>query len=324
MATNTKLPLDSIAVDRDLQQRDELDQSTIDRYAELMQGGTRLPPVQVVSDGASRWLTDGFHRYHAAKNLGKSRIDAEVTEGDYVAAMHAAARANADHGLPRRDGDRLRAAMLEIRASYLTNPKKRPTFKAIRTAVRVGDSAVNDAFARLEAEGVVFTTKDARGGRRASFAPMEQKSEHESVPDKTESWTGASNSSPARQVEAAPENSRKHPGNSGSSRVTDRKPEPALASRTARRNHASSNGIGDGDSWAPIKKVIAILDAYLDDNARDDVHMAVVFAIQQMHSDTERIRITHVLETWGTDLTKAAAMLRAHEAEGAAPPRVAA
>lgn len=63
------------------QGRVSVDRSVVNEYAELMESGTRFPPVRVWFDGASYWLSDGFQRVAAAESAGFDRLAAEVFRG---------------------------------------------------------------------------------------------------------------------------------------------------------------------------------------------------------------------------------------------------
>jgi hypothetical protein len=103
------LELSAIRIDGDTQPREQIDQATVDEYAEAMRGLARFPPVVVYHDGVNTWLADGFHRYHAAAKMGASALDVEWRVGTLEQAKLYAACANATHGLRRTDGDKCRA-----------------------------------------------------------------------------------------------------------------------------------------------------------------------------------------------------------------------
>lgn len=106
------LALDQIRVDGGTQARAGVNWETVNDYAELMAEGVEFPPVTVYFDGAEYWLADGFHRYHAAKQLALAELTADILKGDSRAARLHAASANATHGLPRTNDDKRRAVLL--------------------------------------------------------------------------------------------------------------------------------------------------------------------------------------------------------------------
>ncbi len=91
------------------QPRAELNQSTVDEYAEAYRAGATLPPVTLFFDGSQYWLADGFHRYFAAKAAGKKSIPEEVTPGTLREAILYSLSANSKHGLKRSNADKRRA-----------------------------------------------------------------------------------------------------------------------------------------------------------------------------------------------------------------------
>jgi ParB-like chromosome segregation protein Spo0J len=97
-----KLSLSRIVARQEVQARAAMNKETIEEYAEAMRKGDKFPPVVVFRDdnGASYWLADGFHRYHAAKQIAnKWSLPAEIREGGKREAILFAVGANASHGL---------------------------------------------------------------------------------------------------------------------------------------------------------------------------------------------------------------------------------
>ncbi len=111
-----ELDLDQIRTDGDTQSRIELDQPTVDEYAEALDRGDVFPPVEVAWDGEHYWLWDGFHRWYAHKQAGRMIIEAVVSEGSCSVARWKAAHANQIHGLKRTNHDKQRSILLALRA----------------------------------------------------------------------------------------------------------------------------------------------------------------------------------------------------------------
>jgi hypothetical protein len=105
----TYIELEKIRLDGGTQPRTEIDESVVDEYAELMQGGTVFPPIIVFSDRHDYWLADGFHRWHAAKKIGRETISAEVRYGSQRDAILYSLGANSSHGLRRTNADKRKA-----------------------------------------------------------------------------------------------------------------------------------------------------------------------------------------------------------------------
>ena len=111
-----QLDLSQIRLDGGTQPRVEICQTTVDEYAEAMATGAMFPPVDVVFDGATYWLADGFHRYHAIKKNKGASLQAHVTNGTALDATWLASAANQTHGIRRTNLDKLRALGMALRA----------------------------------------------------------------------------------------------------------------------------------------------------------------------------------------------------------------
>jgi len=104
--------LSRIRLDGGTQSRADIDQATVEMYAEAMRDGATFPPVVLFFDGQHYWLADGFQR-HAAKTLmGSSAIVADVKQGTRRDAVLYSVGANATHGKPRTNADKRRAVAL--------------------------------------------------------------------------------------------------------------------------------------------------------------------------------------------------------------------
>lgn len=100
-----KLNLEAIRLDGETQARVALDSDQVTEYAEAMRDGDKFPPVVVFHDGSDYWLADGFHRYHATKQLGHASIEAEVKTGTKEEAQIYSFGANARRGLSTNQED---------------------------------------------------------------------------------------------------------------------------------------------------------------------------------------------------------------------------
>jgi ParB-like chromosome segregation protein Spo0J len=74
-----RLSLEMIRLD--FQPHENLIPETVVRYRDCMKRRDRIEPVVVCYDGANYWLKDGFHRFEAARDLGRQTIMAEVIPG---------------------------------------------------------------------------------------------------------------------------------------------------------------------------------------------------------------------------------------------------
>ncbi len=106
-----KLALSSIRIDGGTQPRAQIDLGTVNEYAEAMTDGSSFPAVIVFFDGVEHWLADGFHRYHAARQIDAIDIEADVKTGTQRDAVLCAVGANAAHGQRRTNADKRRAVL---------------------------------------------------------------------------------------------------------------------------------------------------------------------------------------------------------------------
>lgn len=103
------IELSKVRIDGELQPRAELNQDTIAEYAEAYKSGANLPPVTLFFDGSSYWLADGFHRYNAARDAGRTTIYEEIIPGTLRDAILYSLSANSKHGLRRSNADKKKA-----------------------------------------------------------------------------------------------------------------------------------------------------------------------------------------------------------------------
>ncbi len=103
------IELSKIRIDGGTQPRAELNQATVDEYAEAIRSGAVLPPVTLFFDGSDFWLADGFHRYFGAKAAGRTTIHEDITPGTLRDAILYSLSANSKHGLRRSNADKRRA-----------------------------------------------------------------------------------------------------------------------------------------------------------------------------------------------------------------------
>lgn len=109
-----KLGLSDIETTERLQPRASMNLIAIAEYAEVMKNGRQFPPLEVVFDGDSYWLWDGFHRKAAAEQAELIEVDVNITEGTLQDAEWMALGANQTHGLKRSNEDKRRAVELAL------------------------------------------------------------------------------------------------------------------------------------------------------------------------------------------------------------------
>lgn len=106
MADQFTIDLSKIRIDGGTQNRVQIDQDTVQEYSNSITEGATFPPVTVFFDGASYWLADGFHRYHAHQSIGALNISAHVINGTQRDAVLHSVGVNATHGLKRTNADK--------------------------------------------------------------------------------------------------------------------------------------------------------------------------------------------------------------------------
>ena len=153
------IELSKIRIDGELQPRAELNQDTIAEYAEAYKSGANLPPVTLFFDGSSYWLADGFHRYNAARDAGRTTIYEEIIPGTLRDAILYSLSANSKHGLKRSNADKRKAVQ-----TLLDDPEwSQWSNEKIASVCVVSPHTVADIkrshSANAESEAVTYTTK---------------------------------------------------------------------------------------------------------------------------------------------------------------------
>jgi len=99
----------TIRTDGGTQSRVEINNEIVTEYAEAIKAGAEFPAVVVFNDGVDNWLADGFHRFHAHNQAGKTSISAEIHQGTARDAVLFSFGANGTHGLKRSNADKRKA-----------------------------------------------------------------------------------------------------------------------------------------------------------------------------------------------------------------------
>jgi ParB-like chromosome segregation protein Spo0J len=95
-----------VRIDGDTQSREEINETLIAEYAANMEEGSVFPAILTFFDGVNYWLADGFHRYFAAKKLGRGSIESDVRSGTNRDAWLYSLGANSKHGARRTNSDK--------------------------------------------------------------------------------------------------------------------------------------------------------------------------------------------------------------------------
>jgi len=108
-----KLKLNDIKLNKELTPREGINKSTVGIYENSFD---ELPPIDVfwIESKDGWWLVDGWHRYEAAKNLGKKQIEASEHQGTLDDAKEFSFDSNLKHGQPLTLNERREAARLKL------------------------------------------------------------------------------------------------------------------------------------------------------------------------------------------------------------------
>ena len=75
---NEEVSINKVIIDWKLYPRAKIDESVINRYAELLKEGVVFPPIKVAERNGKYIILDGAHRYLAHKKAGFDKIKVEV------------------------------------------------------------------------------------------------------------------------------------------------------------------------------------------------------------------------------------------------------
>ena len=109
------MELSRIKVDSRLQCRANLNQATVDYYAERMKAGDKFPPLEAFEIDTELLIADGGHRHLAAVKAGLIEFPVRIHRGTLEDALRYALRANANHGLHRSNRDKRHAVEVALR-----------------------------------------------------------------------------------------------------------------------------------------------------------------------------------------------------------------
>lgn len=109
-----RLALDTLTCSPEVQPREKIDDCVSSEYAELLENGKGLPPIDVFYDGEDHWVAEGFHRVAAHEKAGRTDIDCNVYRGSKEDAQWHALQSNQTHGLRRTNADKERAVKMAL------------------------------------------------------------------------------------------------------------------------------------------------------------------------------------------------------------------
>lgn len=100
------IKISDIEIDGGTQQRERINTDVVVEYVEAMRCGARFPPVTVFHDGVRNWLADGFHRFHACREVHVNEVLAEIHVGTQRDAILYSTGANNTHGQRLSNADK--------------------------------------------------------------------------------------------------------------------------------------------------------------------------------------------------------------------------
>jgi hypothetical protein len=134
-AVERDIPIGSILFFAPFLFRGEIDQGTVEAYAESMRAGCIFPPIVVFQEKHHFWLAEGVYRIKATLLTGAEAIRAAVRPGTERDARFWAAGANAEHlALPRNIADMRH----QVRGALTNFPEKSDEEIAQHVGVTVG------------------------------------------------------------------------------------------------------------------------------------------------------------------------------------------
>ena len=180
--TTDILKLAELRLDGNTQPRVEVDGFIIDEYADVYSrgGATAMPSLEVMFDGASHWLYDGFHRRWAAERAGLDAVPCHIMQGTQQDAQWASYQMNQAHGLRRSRADK----ELAIKRALRHPDGRGMSDSSLANYLGVSDKTVAKFRAELESRSEIpnaETRTDSKGRaqpakkrRRADPAGYEQ------------------------------------------------------------------------------------------------------------------------------------------------------
>lgn len=159
------LPIADIRRDGGTQPRDGINQLHVADMRIALQQDKPLPAVEVIYDGESYWLWDGFHRIEAHIAEERTVIAANVRQGTLQDAQWESYSVNAGHGLKRSNADKerqVRNALRHPKAQGMSNVQ-------IAKHVGVDDKTVRRYRAEMEAASEIPSLTSRQGADGKSY-----------------------------------------------------------------------------------------------------------------------------------------------------------
>ena len=165
-----EISLKNIEDDSDLQPRLKIDLDVVAEYSTAMLDGEEFPPVRLWFDGIRYWLSDGYHRFRAARKAGLPSIRAYVFPGSKEEALLDSLAANATNGMQRSNADKRRVVL-----KMLNHPEwSRWTDSEIARRCRVSPTLVSRLRANGDTLGSGVTLRVGGDGQLYDAAKLDQ------------------------------------------------------------------------------------------------------------------------------------------------------
>ena len=169
------VPIVNIVADHEeTQAREKMNAQTVKHYKELMQEGTKFPPLDVFKSGKDYILADGFHRLQAMMDAGIGKCDVKIREGGKREAILFSLSANSAHGLTRTSEDKRRAVHALLTDEEWSKCSDREIAKHAGVS-NVMVSKYRKGLKKAAGEEVEESARGVKGGRiRQSLSEPEQ------------------------------------------------------------------------------------------------------------------------------------------------------
>lgn len=186
MSKTQDIAIDKIRIDGGTQFRDHTNNAKVQEYAELLAESKGWPfdaPCIVFYDGATYFLVDGFHRYHAANSAKRKKITCQVINGTLREAIKFALSANARHGIYRSNEDKRKAVSFALADEEWSKLSDR----AIAEMCGVSHPFVMSM--RKEATGNGYQSPSSRTGKDGrEYAVKDKPSHPQKVASQDDAW----------------------------------------------------------------------------------------------------------------------------------------
>jgi hypothetical protein len=163
-----RVQIRDISFDDSTRVRVKQDDKVISEYVEKMKAGEKFPPVDLFTDGCSKFIGDGWHRLLAAKRNGYLHFPAHVYRGGRPAAIRYALRANISHGLRLTSADKRHKVVLGLRE-----------FPSLSNNEIAGMCAVSELLVRTVRDTFLKNESRERGGADGKVYPAGKTSQRD-------------------------------------------------------------------------------------------------------------------------------------------------